>query len=70
MPINASMIIAIIGLVLAIAVWLRARRVGPVLGVLVAAFIVMAITDPSIIESGGQMVGEGIQWVFDNVLSL
>lgn len=62
MPINASLIIAIIGLALAIAVWLRARRIGPVIAVVIAAFIVMAITDPGIIAAGGTAVGNAIKW--------
>ena len=69
MPINAPVIVAAIGLVLAIAVWVKTRRLGPVFGVLIAAFIVMAFTDTSILKEGGQMVGEGIGWIFDTVLS-
>lgn len=69
MPINAPVIVAAIGLVLAIAVWVKTRRLGPVFGVLIAAFVVMAFTDTSILKEGGQMVGEGIGWVFDTVLS-
>lgn len=69
MPFNASLVIAVIGMVLALAVWLRARRVGPVLGVLVAAFVVMAITDPSIIEQGGQLVGDALSWISDTILN-
>lgn len=63
------MIVAVIGLVLAIAVWVRTRRLGPVFGVLIAAFVVMAFTDTSILTRGGQMVGEAITWVFDTVLN-
>lgn len=70
MPINAAMVVTVIGLVLAIAVWMRTRRVGPVFGVLIAAFIVMAITDSSTLKQGGQMVSRGISWVFENVLEL
>lgn len=69
MPFNAALLIAIIGLILAIAVWFRTRRVGPVAGVLLGAFVVMAITDTSIITSGGQMVGEAITWFFDTILN-
>lgn len=69
MPINAPVIVAAIGLVLAIAVWVKTRRLGPVFGVLIAAFVVMAFTDTSILKEGGQMVGEGIGWIFDTVLS-
>lgn len=69
MPINAPVIVAAIGLVLAIAVWVKTRRLGPVFGVLIAAFVVMAFTDTSILKEGGQMVGEGIGWIFDTVLN-
>lgn len=69
MPINAPVIVAAIGLVLAIAVWVKTRRLGPVFGVLIAAFVVMAFTDTSILREGGQMVGEGIGWIFDTVLN-
>lgn len=69
MPINASVLVAVVGLVLAIAVWVRTRRVGPVAGVLVAAFVVMAITTPAILQKGGQQVGKAITWAFENVLN-
>lgn len=69
MPINAGVIVAVIGLVLAIAVWVKTRRLGPVFGVLISAFVVMAFTDSSILARGGQMVGEGLSWVFDTVLN-
>lgn len=69
MPFNAALIVAIIGLILAVAVWFRTKRIGPVAGVMFGAFIVMAITDTSIITSGGQMVGEGIEWFFDTILN-
>lgn len=69
MPINAPVIVAAIGLVLAIAVWVKTRRLGPVFGVLIAAFVVMAFTDTSILREGGQMVGDGIGWIFDTVLN-
>lgn len=62
MPVNASLIIAIIGLALALAVWLRTKRIGPVIGVVIAAFIVMAITDPGIIAAGGTAVGNALKW--------
>jgi hypothetical protein len=64
MPINAATLVAVVGLVLAIAVWVRTRRVGPVAGVLVGAFVVMAITTPSILQTGGQKVGDAINWAF------
>lgn len=69
MPINAAVIVAIIGLVLAIAAWMKTRRIGPVLGVLVAAFIVMAFTDTRILTDGGQMVGKAFSWAFDTLLN-
>lgn len=69
MPANAALLIAVVGLVLAIAVWFRTRRIGPVAGVLLAAFVVMAITDTSIITNGGQQVGKGINWFFDTILN-
>lgn len=69
MPINAAVIVALIGLVLAIAVWVKTRRLGPVFGVLIAAFVVMAFTDTSILTRGGQMVGQGITWFFDTILN-
>ena len=44
MPINAAVIVAVIGLVLAIAVWVKTRRLGPVFGVLLSAFVGQAIS--------------------------
>lgn len=69
MPINAAIIVGLVGLVLGIATWVKTRRLGPVFGVLIAAFVVMAFTDTSILTRGGQMVGQGITWVFDTVLN-
>jgi hypothetical protein len=69
MPVNAALIIALVGLVLSIAVWFKTRRVGPVAGVLFGAFVVMAITDTTVITNGGQMVGKAITWFFDTVFS-
>lgn len=69
MPLNAAMLIAIVGLVLAIAVWFRTRRIGPVAGVAIAAFIVMAITDTSIITNGGKQVGQAINWAFTTLFN-
>lgn len=69
MPINAVVIVSVIALILAIAVWVKTRRLGPVFGVLIAAFIVMAVTDTSILNRGGEMVGEALNWIFDTVLN-
>lgn len=69
MPLNAATLVAIVGLILAIAVWFRTRRVGPVAGVLLGAFVVMAITNPAVLTSGGAKVGEAITWFFDTILS-
>lgn len=69
MPVNASLIIALVGLALALAVWFKTRRVGPVFGVLIGAFVVMAITDTAIITRGGQMVGKAITWAFNTLTS-
>ncbi len=70
MPFNAALLIAIVGLVLAIAVWFRTRRVGPVVGVMVAAFVVMAITDTSILTSGAQFVGRLFTWATTTLFNL
>lgn len=69
MPFNASILIAAIGLVLALAVWIRTKRIGPVMGVLVSAFVIMAFTDPAILTQGGQAVADGISWLIDTVLN-
>jgi hypothetical protein len=69
MPISAASLIAIVGLILALAVFMKTRRIGPTIGVVVAAFIVMAITDTSLITTGGQKVGAGISWALDNLLN-
>lgn len=70
MPIQAGMIVAICALVLALAVWFRTRRAGPVFGVMIAAFIVMAITDPDLLAQGGQMVADLITWAFDTLINI
>ena len=69
MPFNAALLIAVIGVVLAIAVWARTRRLGPPVGIMIGAFIIMAITDPSIISDGGKKAGEAVRWFMDDVLN-
>lgn len=69
MPFNAALVIAIVGLVIALGVWFKTKRIGPAFGVLIGAFVVMAITDTSIITQGGKMVGDGIKWAFDTIIS-
>lgn len=70
MPINASLIIAIIALFIAIAVWMKARRIGPVIGVALAAFVVMAIADPSFITAGGNLFKKFLLWAGNNFTSI
>lgn len=70
MPFNASILIAAIGVILALAVWIRTKRIGPVMGVLIAAFAIMAFTDPAILTKGGQAVGDLITWLIDTVLNI
>lgn len=70
MPFNASVLIAAIGVILALAVWIRTKRIGPVMGVLIAAFAIMAFTDPAILTKGGQAVGDLITWLIDTVLNI
>lgn len=70
MPFNAVMIIGVIGLVLAIAVWFRTKRLGPVVAVLVTAFVVAAFTDTSILTAGAAAVGKFFNWIFSDVLTL
>lgn len=70
MPFNASVLIAAIGVILALAVWIRTKRIGPVMGVLIAAFAIMAFTDPGILTKGGQAVGDLITWLIDTVLNV
>ena len=69
MPFNVAVLVAVVGVVLAIAVWARTRRVGPVAGVLIGAFVVMALADPAILTQGGQMVGQALRWAFDTLLN-
>lgn len=70
MPFNAALIIAVIGFVIAVAVWFRTKRIGPVFGVLVGAFVVMAVTNPGIIARGGAAVGEAFFWALDTLITM
>lgn len=70
MPINVTTIVGLVALGLGIAVWAKTRRVGPVAGVMVAAFIVVAMTDASTLKSGGDAVSSLISWALTNVLSI
>lgn len=67
---NAAALVGVVGLVLAIAVWVRTRRIGPVAGVMVAAFVVMAIADTSILTKGSQAVSGALTWAIENVLNV
>lgn len=69
MPINVAMLVGIVALVLGIAVWSRTRRVGPVAGVVLAAFLIMAVTDASTLKSGGEAVSSAITWAVDTLLT-
>ena len=69
MPFNAALMIAIVGLIIALGVWFKTKRIGPTFGILLGAFVVAAITDTSLITRGGQLVGDGIEWAFDTVIS-
>jgi hypothetical protein len=66
---NAAALVGVVGLIIAVAVWVRTRRVGPVAGVMVAAFVVMAIADQSILTKGSQAVGKAVTWAIENVLT-
>lgn len=70
MPFSVGMVVGLIGVVIAVAVWWRTRRLGAVVGVLVAAFVVMAIADQSVLSSGGKLVGDILNWIKSNVLQL
>lgn len=63
MPFNATTIIAIVALLLGIATWWRTRRVGPVLTIVLGAFVLMAVTDTSFLTSGGNLVKKALTWV-------
>lgn len=64
---NASTFVAVVGLALAISVWFRTKRVGPVVGVLVGAFVVLAVADPTLLSGGATKVGEAVGWFFEQL---
>lgn len=70
MPFNSTLVIAVVALFIGIAVYWRTRRVGPVFGVMLAAFVLVAITDQSVLRSGGAAVGDAVSWAIDTVLNL
>lgn len=69
MPFDATLVIMIIGLIIAVAVWLRTRRAGPVIAVVFTAFFVIALTDRSVLAQGGAAVGDLLTWIFDTLLT-
>lgn len=70
MPFDGTLVVMIAGLVIALAVWFKTRRLGPVVAVLFTAFVVMAFTDRSILTRGAQAVGDAVTWFFDTILTL
>ena len=70
MPINVATIVGLVGVVIAIMVWARTRRVGPVAGVMLGAFVVIAIADRSVLTAGGAAVGDILEWSIENLLNL
>lgn len=69
MPFDSTLVISIIAFVIGIAVWARTKRIGPVVGVMFAAFVLVALADRSILSRGGQAVGDFIGWIFDTMLT-
>lgn len=64
MPFNASLVVTVLGFGIAIATWMKTRRLGPVLGVVVAMLVLLAITDTSIITAGADVAKRVIRWTF------
>lgn len=70
MPFNAAWIIAAIGLVLAIGVWARSKRVGPAVGVLIGGVVIMMIADPSMLTWLAGVGKNLLRTVIDNTLNV
>lgn len=67
MPINVPVIVGLVALVLGIAAYAKTRRLGPVVGVAVGAFVLMAISDPGLLDKGGNAVIDAFNWFFDQL---
>lgn len=67
MPVNATTIIALVTFVLAVAVWLKSRRIGPVVGVLITGMVVIAATDASFLNEGANGVKKLFRWGFRQI---
>ena len=64
---DPSMIIAIVALFIGIGVWARTKRPGPVIVVAICGFIIMAISDPAFITTGGDKMKDVISWAMDQI---
>lgn len=69
MPINVLTIVGVLAFILCIAVWAKTRRIGPVIGVLLCACVVLAASDSQFLNAGADAVKRGFTWIMQNVLT-
>lgn len=68
MNINWSVIVAIIAGVVAIAVWAKTRRAGPVMGVILGGVLVLMATNGGLLMDLANRGGQLLLTLIDNVL--
>lgn len=69
MPFEVGMVVGLIGLIIGIGVWFRTKRLGPTFGVLIGAFVIVAIATPSLLTRGGALVGSAIDWISNTIIT-
>lgn len=55
MPFNAAWLIAGIGLIIAIGVWIKTHRPGPAVAVFIGGIAIMIFADPSILSTAAEV---------------
>lgn len=69
MPFNVSWLIAVIGVVIAIMIWAKTKRVGPAVTVFAGGLVIMILADPSMLETLAA-AGKGLlQEALENVIN-
>lgn len=67
MPVNFGGIVAVVTVVVAIMVWFRTKKIGPVVAALVGGFLIIAATDPSFLNEGANAVKKLFRWAFKQI---
>lgn len=64
MPVNASVFIMLATVVIAITVWMKTKRIGSVVGVVITGMVIIAATDAAFLTEGANAVKKLFRWAF------